>query len=126
MKLLVPTPALGLRVVLPDENNKSHTYEIAEVDFIKRTYSARPFGENATKPWRLNIPMDSQYHPASDRINFERALSEWDYFYSTHDDHRRYEEGLDSEKELVRMFRSLSIEDQLHYRKIVAIATYCE
>ena len=115
---VVPRPALGVRVAVPGEDLH---FEIAEIDFIKRTFSIRPYAQPHVNLWRINMNLDQEYNPVPTRANFEVALGQWDYYYAMSEDYRVYDAGLEQKEALVAMYEKLDDATKFEYQKLIAI-----
>lgn len=108
-----PFIALGTHVQYKDKD-----YHVRAVDFSRSVFCISL--ADRTGDWVYDIPF-SDYKPASTKENLNRMLEEWDYYCNMSDDERIVEQGREQLAAMVHMFRDLRPEDQLYYRKILAV-----
>lgn len=97
---------------------KGKEHYVTAVDFARSVFCIGP--ANGIGDWVYDIPF-SDYKPASTKENLNRMLEEWDYHCNMSDDERIVEQGREQLAAMVRMFRELCPEDQLYYRKVLAV-----
>ena len=114
MKDTFPFIALGTVVLYEGKefviNGVDHTAKTFDIVRYKETPSTVVHGVPFVK-----------YQPAPTLANLNMMLEEWDYYANMSEDERIVENARVQLRSMVDLFRKLSSEDQLFYRKVLAL-----